>query len=83
MAHAGTPTNLAQQPSTSTINVLWQAFLAAILVVALAAGVIAVSANLAAKTPAVPATHSTYQIQSQPGLDVHKVVGHKGAMIYQ
>jgi hypothetical protein len=83
MAHAGTPTNLAQQPSASAITTLWQAVIAAILVLALTAGVIAVSANLAAKSPAVPATNPTYQIQSQPGLDVHKVVGHKGAMIYQ
>ncbi len=83
MAHAGTPTNLTKQPMTSTINGFWQAFIAAILVLALAAGVVAVSANLAGKSSAVPATNKSYQIQSQPGLDVHKVVGHKGAMIYQ
>ena len=78
MAHAGT-----KQPAISTVNGIWQAIVAAILVVALAAGVVAVTANLAAKSTAVPATNNSYQIQSQPGLDVHKVVGHKGAMIYQ
>ena len=82
MAHAGTPTDLTKQPATSTARGVWQAIVAAILVLALAAGVVAVSANLA-KTTAVPATNST-QIQGAPGaVDIHKVVGHKGAMIYQ
>jgi hypothetical protein len=60
---------------------LWQAFVAAILVLALAAGLVAVTSNLNAS--AVPANPGT-QIQSAPGaVDMHKVVGHKGAMIYQ
>jgi len=82
MAHAGTPTNLTQQ-ATSTINGFWQALIAAVLVVALAAGIVAVGSTLAAKPATVPATTQTYQIQAQPGLDINKVVGHKGAMIDQ
>jgi uncharacterized protein (DUF2062 family) len=83
MAHAGTPTDLSQQPATSSVNRLWQAAIAAILVVALAAGIVAAATTLAAKPTAVPATTQTYQIQMQPGLDTNKVVGHKGALIDQ
>jgi hypothetical protein len=83
MAHAGTPTNLTKQPATSSFNGIWQALVAAILVLALAAGLVAVTSNLAAKTSAVPAADHSYQIPSQPGLNLHKVVGHRGALIYQ
>jgi hypothetical protein len=83
MAHAGTQTGLTTQPATTTPRGLWQAIIAAILVLALAAGMVAVTSNLVGKTTAVPTTDHTYQIPSQPGVDVHKVVGHKGALIYQ
>ena len=84
MAHAGTPTDLTNQPTTPSAKGLWQAILAAILVLALAAGVIAVSANLAAKTSVVPAADHGYQIQTGAGaVNPHKIVGHKGALIYQ
>lgn len=84
MAHAGTPTNLTNRPATSNTDRLWQAFIAAILVVALAAGAVAITANLAAKTSIVPAAEHGGQIQTGAGaVDIHKVVGHKGAMIYQ
>ena len=82
MAHAGTPSNLTKQ-ATTPINGFWRAFIAAILVLAFAAGIVAVSSNVASQAPVVPSTVNSHQIQSQPGLDVHKVVGHKGAMIYQ
>ena len=84
MAHAGTPTNLTDRPATSAIKGFWQAIIAAILILVLAAGVVAVTFNLAGKTSAVPTTDHGYQIQSVGGAaDPHKVVGHKGAMIYQ
>jgi len=83
MAHAGTPSSLTQQPTTSTIDGFWRAIMAAILVLVVAAGIVAVSANLNSTAPVVPATQHGYQIQMQPGLDIHKVVGHKGAMIYE
>jgi hypothetical protein len=82
MAHATSPANLTKQPTTSTARGIWQAIVAAIVVVALAAG-IAVSANLATRTSAAPVSNPNVQIQSQPGVNVHKIVGHKGAMIYQ
>ena len=81
MAHAGTPSNLTNQATTPSTNAFWRAFIAAILVVAFAAGIVAVSSNLTSRAPVAPAPG--YQIQTQPGLDIHKVVGHKGAMIYQ
>ena len=49
MAHAGTPTGLAKQPATSTINGLWQALLVAVVLFALVAGMVFVATNLAAK----------------------------------
>ena len=83
MAHAGTPSNLTTHRTTSSPKTFWQAFIAAILVLALAVGLVALTSNLTHTAPAIPANHSV-QIQGQPGaVDVHKVVGHKGAMIYQ
>jgi anti-sigma-K factor RskA len=82
MAHAGTPSNLTHQ-QTPTIHGFWRAFIAAILVLAVAAGIVAVSSNLTSNAQVVPAAVKAHQIQAQPGLDIHKVVGHKGAMIYQ
>ena len=72
MAHAGTPTDLAKQPATSTINGLWQALLVAVALVALVAGTIIVGTSLAAKgavNPAVipAADHSYDQIEAHRG----------------
>ena len=72
MAHAGTPTDLAKQPATSTINGLWQALLVAVALVALVAGTIIVGTSLAAKgavNPAViPAADHRYdQIEAHRG----------------
>ena len=70
MAHAGTPTDLAKQPATSTTNGLWQGLAAAIVLLALVAGMVAVATNLAAagKTTAVPAADRSYdQIENQRG----------------
>ena len=49
MAYAGTPTGLAKQPATSTLNGLWQAFLIMVVLFALAAATALVGTNLAAK----------------------------------
>ena len=82
MAHAGTTSDL-RTPRTAT-NGLWQAFVAAILVLAIAAGIVAVTSNLVGNAPVAPAANPGYQIQAQPApVNLHKVVGHKGAMIYQ
>jgi hypothetical protein len=68
MAHAGTPTDLAKQPATSTINGLWQAVLAAVVFFALVAGMVFVATNLAAKGSAVPAADHRYdQIEGTRG----------------
>ena len=68
MAHAGTPTDLAKQPATSTINGLWQALLVAVALVALVAGMVFVATNLAAKGSVVPAAdHSYDQIEAHRG----------------
>jgi len=82
MAHAGTPTDLTKRPTTS-LDGVWRAVVATILVVALAAGIVAVGANLTSKAAPVPATNHGSQIQAAPGADPHDVVGHKGALIYQ
>ncbi len=80
MAHAGTQTTL-NRPANATDR-FWQAFIAAILIVGIVGTIVGITSNIAGSTSRVPAVPN-YQIQSQPGLDVHKVVGHKGAMIYQ
>ena len=70
MAHAGTPTDLAKQPATSTTNGLWQGLAAAIVLLALVAGMVAVTTSLSAagKTTAVPAADRSYdQIENQRG----------------
>ena len=68
MAHAGTPTDLAKQPATSTTNGLWQAFVVAIVLLALVAGMVIVGTNLASKGSAVPAADHRYdQIEAQRG----------------
>ncbi len=69
MAHAGTPTDLAKQPATSTTNGLWQALLAVIMILAVGAGVVVISSNLAANkgAPAPAADHRLDQIEAQRG----------------
>ena len=72
MAHAGTPTDLAKQPATSTVNGPWQALLVAIVLVALVAGMVIVGTSLAAKNTGSPAAipaadHSYDQIEAQRG----------------
>ena len=68
MAHAGTPTDLAQQPATSPTNGLWQALLVAAALFALVAGMVLVGTNLAAKGSAIPAADRGYeQIEAQRG----------------
>jgi len=68
MAHAGTPTNLAMQPTTETLNGLWRALLAAVVLFALVAGMVFVGTNVAAKHYAVPAADRSYdQIQQIRG----------------
>ena len=62
MAHAGTPTDLAKQPATST-NGLWQALLVVIVLIALVASRVAAPKSVAA--PA--ADHSFDQIEAQRG----------------
>ena len=71
MAHAGTPTDLAQRPATSTTNGLWQALLAAVVLFALVVGIVVVGTNLAAKGSAVPAEDRSYdQIEAQRGATI-------------
>ncbi|MFL5649350.1 MAG: hypothetical protein ACJ77V_06475 [Chloroflexota bacterium] len=82
MAHAGTPTDLAKQPTTSAGGI-WQAIIAAVLVLAMVAAIVAVSLNLAGKASIVPAAEHGNQVQNVPAVNIHKVVGHKGALIYQ
>ena len=67
MAHAGTPTDLAKQPATSTTNGLWQVLLAGIVILALAVGMVLVAANVAApKSVAAPAAdHRLDQVERQ------------------
>jgi len=60
MAHAGTPTNLAKQPAAATLNGLWQALLAAVVLFALVAGMVFVGMNVAAKRSAAPAADRSY-----------------------
>src|SRR3954466_9640205 len=67
MAHAGTPTDLAKQPATSSTNGLWQALLAATVALALVAGMVFVATNLAAKSSVAPATQLNDRIAPQPG----------------
>ena len=72
MAHAGTPTDLAKQPATSTPNGLWQALLVAVVLVALVAGMVIVGTSLAARgavsPAAIPAANHSYdQIEAQRG----------------
>jgi len=70
MAHAGTPTDLAQQPATSTTNGLWQALLAVIVILAIGAGVVMISSSFAAAkgSPAPAADHRLDQIETQRGM---------------
>jgi hypothetical protein len=67
MAHAGTPTDLAKQPATSSTNGLWQALLAATVALALVAGMVFVATNLAAKSSVAPATQLNDRIAPQRG----------------
>jgi hypothetical protein len=72
MAHAGTPTDLAKQPATSTTNGPWQAVLVAIALVAVVAVAAFVGTSLAAKGAVSPAAipaanHSLDQIEAQRG----------------
>jgi hypothetical protein len=61
MAHAGTPTDLAKQPATST-NGLWQTAAAAIVLLALVVGMIIVTSSLlaASKSSVAPAFDHRY-----------------------
>ena len=65
MAHAGTPTDLAQQPATST-NGLWQALLAAIVLMAVVAGSVFIGTNVARIGSAVPAAEHRIEAQRGP-----------------
>ncbi|MFL5643667.1 MAG: hypothetical protein ACJ77V_03890 [Chloroflexota bacterium] len=66
MAHAGTPTDLAKQPATSTVNGLGQALLLAVMLVAFVAAIVFVATNIAAKGSTVPATgRSDAQVEAQ------------------
>jgi len=72
MAHAGTPTDLAKQPATSTANGRWQVLIVAIVLVALGATVGIVGTRLAAKSAVSPAVipaadHNLDQIEAQRG----------------
>ena len=69
MAHAGTATDLAKQPATSTINGLWQALLAVIVILAIGVGMVFVGTNVASSTGvAAPAVdHRLDAIESQRG----------------
>ncbi len=69
MAHAGTPTDLAQQPATSTTNGLWQTAAAAIVLLALVVGMVIVTSSLlASKASIAPAADHRYdQIENQRG----------------
>lgn len=62
MAHAGTPTDLAKQPATSTTNGLWQTAAAAIVLLALVVGMVIVTSNLlaASKSSVAPAFDHRY-----------------------
>ena len=69
MAHAGTPTDLAQQPATSTSG-LWKTAAAAIAVLALVVGMVIVTSSLvaASKSSVLPAADHRYdQIEDQRG----------------
>ena len=81
MAHAGTPTDLTKQPTASASGI-WRALIAAVLVLAMAAGIVAVGVNLAGKASVVPAAEHGTQV-TVPAVNPHKIVGHKGALIYQ
>ncbi len=70
MAHAGTPTDLAKQPATSsTWQGPWKALLVGIVVVAMAVGLVLATSFVAGatKTTVVPADHSYDQIEAQRG----------------
>jgi len=82
MAHAGTPSDLAKQPTTSARGI-WQAIVATVLVLAMVAAIVAVSLNVAGTASTAPAAGNGNQVQNAPAVDMHKVVGHKGAQIYQ
>ena len=62
MAHAGTPTDLAKQPATSTTNALWQTAAAAIVLLALVVGMVIVASSLlaASKSSVAPAFDHRY-----------------------
>lgn len=61
MAHAGTPTDLAKQPATSTTNGLWQTAAAAIVLLALVVGMVIVTSSLVASRASVaPAVDHRY-----------------------
>ena len=81
MAQAGTPTNLVKQPTT-TMTGIWQAVVAAVLVLAMAAGIVAINANLT-KASVIPAAEHGIQVQTVPAVNPHSIVGHKAAQIYQ
>ena len=61
MAHAGTPTDLAQQPATSTSG-LWKTAAAAIVLLALVVGMVIVTSSLvaASKSSVLPAADHRY-----------------------
>lgn len=71
MAHAGTPTDLAKQPatSTSTSQGPWKALLAGIVVVTMAVGLVLATSFIAGanKANVAPADHSYDQIEAQRG----------------
>jgi len=67
MAHAGTPTDLAQKPATSSTG-LWQALLAIIAVLAIGAGVVLIGTTMATSRNAAPAADGGYtQIETLRG----------------
>jgi len=66
MAHAGTPTDLAKQPATSTTSGLWKALLAVIVVLAIGVG-IAVMASAVASSRGAAAPAAGHRIEAQRG----------------
>jgi hypothetical protein len=68
MAHAGTPTDLAKQPATSSTNGLWQALLAGIVILAIGAGMAFVISTAASSKITAPAVdHRLDGIEAQRG----------------
>ena len=68
MAHAGTPTDLAQKPATST-NGLWQPLLAVIVILAIGVGMALVASAVAtSRSVAAPAADGGYtQVETLRG----------------